>query len=128
MKFKKVGIATARITGLKEEPFYHNALCFWACHIHFEDSSTLFFNQLPVLCAGKTEEEAKEYCEMLKHNFVDKAGIYDGDTVAIIYDVKKSDIYAISALGQNTWVDVKDKFAVKKFNELNLVFTSLEVH
>ena len=85
MKFQRVNIATARIKGLKNSPYYFEPHCYYAWDIIFEDTSTLFFNNLPFIKVGNTEEEGKVFCNQLKENF-NKAHIYDGDKVAVIFE------------------------------------------
>lgn len=85
MKFQRVKIATARIKGLKNPPCYFEPHFYYAWDIMFEDTSTLFFNNLPFIKVGNTEEEGKVFCNQLKENF-NKAHIYDGDKVAVIFE------------------------------------------
>ena len=66
MKFQRVNIATARIKGLKNSPYYFEPRCYYAWDIMFEDTSTLFFNNLPFIKVGNTEEEGKVFCNQLK--------------------------------------------------------------
>ncbi len=126
MNFQEVNIATARIEGLKKSPYYFNHQCYWSWDIIFFDTSTLTFNNLPFIKVGDTEEEGVSFCNQLKENFK-QANIYDGDKVAVLFEAN-GDIRAISSIGQDSWIDVTDKFVNKTFKELNIVITSLKVH
>lgn len=125
MKFQEVNIATARIEGLTTSPYDYDRNCNWEWHIFFSDASTRFKN-LVFIHVGYTEEEAVDFCNQLKENF-NQANIYDGDKVAILFETNGR-VRAIGSLGQDSWIDVEDKFVKKTFKELNIVITSLKVH
>lgn len=126
MKFQKVNIATARIKGLKKSPYYFDHHCYYAWDIMFEDTSTLFFYNLPFIKVGNTEEEGEVFCNQLKENF-NEAHIYDGDKVAVIFG-DDGRVLAIGNTGEDAWIDTTDKFVKKTFAELNIVITSLKVY
>ena len=126
MKFQKVNIATARIKGLKKPPYYFDHHCYYAWDIMFEDTSTLFFYNLPFIKVGNTEEEGEVFCNQLKENF-NEAHIYDGDKVAVIFG-DDGRVLAIGNTGEDAWIDTTDKFVKKTFAELNIVITSLKVY
>lgn len=126
MKFEKLNIATARINGLTNSPYYHSHLCFYAWDITFSDTSTSLFFNLPYIKVGDTEEEGEIFCNQLKKNF-EEAHIYEGDKVAIIFG-ENGIVKAIGRLGADLWIDTNDKFVKKTFAELNIVITSLEVY
>lgn len=126
MKFQKVQVATARIEGLNEPPYYFDHHCYWVWDIKFSDTSTLLFNNIPFIKVGDTEEEGVAFCNQLKENFK-QANIYDGDKVAILFG-KDHRVIAIGCIGQDSWIDVNDKFVNKTFKELNIAIMSLKVH
>lgn len=126
MKFQKINIATARITGLTEPPYYFDHHCYYAWDIVFQDASTFAFNNLPSIKVGETEEEGEIFCNILKENFK-RAHIYDGDKVAVIFG-NDGYILAIGKPGKDVWIDTNDKFKVKNFKQLNVVITSLKVY
>ena len=76
MKCQGINIATARIHGLNRPPYYFDHKCFYAWGIDFSDSSTLFFNNLPVIKVGDTKEQGEIYCNQLKSN----CRTYNGST------------------------------------------------
>lgn len=86
----------------------------------------MLFNNIPCIKVGDTEEEGVAFCNQLKENFK-QANIYDGDKVAILFGANGS-VRAIGRAGQDSWIDVTDKFVKKTFKELNIVITSLKVH
>ena len=126
MKFQKINIATARIKGLEDPPYYFESKCYYAWDIMFKDTSTLLFANLPCIKVGNTIEESEIFCNELKENFK-KAHIYDGDKVAVIFE-KDGRVLAIGNLGEDAWIDTTDKYVKKTFAELNLVITSLKVY
>ena len=126
MKFQKVNIATARIKGLKKSPYYFAHHCYYAWDIIFENTSTLLFHNLPFIKVGNTEDEGEIFCNQLKENF-NKAHIYDGDIVSVIFE-DNGHVLAIGNIGEDVWIDVNDKFIKKTFAELNIVITSLKVY
>ena len=127
MKFQGINIATARIKGLKEEPYYFKHLCFYVWDIMFEDPSSIFaLNNLPYIKVGDTKEEAKIFCDKLKENFKE-AHIYEGDKVAVIFE-DDGHVLAIGSTGKDLWIDVTDKFVKKTFAELNIAIKSLKVY
>ena len=126
MKFHEVSIATARIEGLTKPPYYFEHHCYWAWKIMFSDTSTLGFRNLKFIRLGKTEEEGEFLCNQIKENFK-QAHINDGDKVAILFE-SNGRVRAIGRIGWDLWIDVKDKFAKKTFEELNIVITSLKVY
>lgn len=120
----KVNFTTAKINGLNEHPFYFEHHCDYAWGITFPDKP--FFN-LAYIYVGRTKEEAMFYYNQFKGNF-DQAGIFDGDTVAILSDKKNGFVRAIGSIGQDSWIDVKDKFACKTLKELKVKIDSFKVH
>lgn len=126
MKCQKIGIATARINGLNKSPYYFDHRCYYAWSITFSDTSHIFFNNLPFIKVGDTEEEGERTCNRLKENFKE-AHIFDGEKVAVIFG-NDDNVLAIGSLGENSWIDVTDKFVKKTFDELNIVVTSLIVY
>ncbi len=126
MKCQEINIATGRIEGLSKPPYYFDHHCFYAWSITFSDTSTFFFNNLPFIKLGDTEEEGEIFCNQIKENF-NKAHIHEGDEVAVIFG-KDGDVIAIGSLGEDSWIDVTDKFTKKSFEDLNIVITSLRVY
>lgn len=126
MKFQNVNIATAQIDGLAKSPYYFEHHCYYAWDIMFRNSSTFAFNNLPFIKVGNTEEEGKLFCNQLKENFK-KAHINDGDKVAVIFE-DNGCVLAIGNIGEDSWIDITDKFVKKTFAELNIVPTSLKVY
>lgn len=127
MRAEKISIATAKITGLKSNPYYFDSKCFWAWNIMFYESSTLLFDNLPYIWLSEdSQEEAKKNCDELKEQFA-SAGIYEGDKVAIMFK-EGGPVMAIGRIGGNDWIDVEDHFRRKTFEELNIDIISLIVH
>ena len=126
MKCQGINIATARIHGLNQPPYYFDHRCYYAWSISFSDSSTLFFKNLPFIRVADTEEDSIVKCNQLKENFKN-AHIYEGDKVAIIFD-KDGTVLAIGCAREDEWIDVRDNFVKKTFLELNIVVTSLKVY
>lgn len=126
MKVKKINIATARIQGLTKSPYYFEARCYYAWNITFKDTSNLFFNNLPFIKVGNTQEEGEIFCDLIKANFK-AAHIHEGDKVAVIFG-DDGCILAIARAGRDEWIDTTDKFVKKTFAELNIVFNSLKVY
>lgn len=126
MKFKEVGISTARIKGLKEEPYWFEHHCFWAWGINFEETSYLGVLNLSNIYLAEEQDKAKEACDKFKMAFKE-AWIHDGDRVAVMHD-KNGTVIAIGRIGADKWVDVKDKFVCKTFKDLNIIITALKIH
>lgn len=126
MKCQEINIATARIEGLTKSPYYFDHHCFYAWDVLFSHTSTLLFKNLPYIKVGDTEQEGEIFCNQLKENFKE-AHICDGDTVAVIFG-NDGNVIAIGCIGNDLWIDTTDKFALKTFEELNIVITSLKVH
>jgi hypothetical protein len=125
MEFLKVGIATARIKGLKEKPHYDKVMCAYYCSILFEDVSCGHFFNLANICVGTTEEEGKKYWKQVNENF-DEVYIKDGDKIALIFDEDNSNVIAIhSNEWKDLWIDVGDDFIVKMFKDLNVVIEAV---
>lgn len=125
MAHREIGIATARIYELTEDPYYFEAKCYFAANIMFDETSTLMFYNLPFIYLGESLEEARKTWERVKENFK-KAGIYEKKRVAIIFE--KGDVIAIGSAGRDCWIDVSDEFKVKTFKKLNIDITSLKVY
>lgn len=114
MKTEKIGIAIARINGLKNTPYYFDAKCFWACDILFFDTSSLKFTNLPwIWLSENSKSEAEQEYDKLKKNFSD-AGIYDGDKVAVMFR-ENGRVIAIGSIGIDCWIDVENRFVKKNF-------------
>ena len=126
MIFKKVNITTARIEGLEKQPYYFNHKCYWAWDIIFSDTHTFAVNNLTWIKMGDSEREAIKFCNGLKKKF-NKANIYEGNKVALIFE-NEGRVIAIGSEGKDKWIDVRDKFKVKSFKDLNIVVTSLKVY
>lgn len=131
MKFKKVNIATARIKGLKKEPYFLDNW-FWGWEIVFSDFSTLgisnfLLDHALIIDVGDTEEEGKVTCNQIRENFKN-SHIKNGDRIALLYESNGS-IIAIGNLAEDSWIDVQDNFVKKTFKELNIIIiSSLKVH
>ena len=121
-----LNIATARIKGLEKHPYRFEHSCYYAWSIMFEDTSTLFFSNLPVIKVGNTEEEGEEFYYQIKENFKE-AHINEGDKVAIIFE-DDGHILAIGSTKKDAWIDTTDNYAKKSFTELNMVITSLRIY
>ena len=126
MDFLRVSIATARIKGLNKSPYYFQHRGYYAWDIMFEETSTLLFSNIPFIKVGDTEEEAERICNQLKENFVE-ARIHDGEKVAVIFG-EDFHVMAIGCIGEDMWIDTRDKFTKKTFAELNVVITSFCVY
>lgn len=126
MKKKKICIATAKIKGLNDSPYYFEHHCYYAWKIMFEDTSTLFVNNLPFIKVGDTKEEGEIFCNHLKENF-NEAHIYEGNKVAVIFE-DDGNVLAIGSTGKDEWIDTTDKFVKKTFAELNINIKSLIVY
>lgn len=126
MKFQKVNIATARIEGLTDSPYYveHYGCCCW--NIMFNDTSTLEFCNISFIKVGNTKEEGEIHCNQIKENFKE-AHIHEGDKVAVIFG-NDGKVLAIGKTGEDAWIDTTDKFVKKTFEELNIFITSLKVY
>ena len=126
MELTKIGIATAQINGLAESPYYFDEKCYFAWDIMFTEPSTIFLNNITFINVGRDEEQAEALCNQIKENFKE-ALISDGDKVALIISSRSGNVRAISSTGRDSWIDVKDEFKVKTFNELDLNIDSLIV-
>lgn len=126
MKFQKVNIATARIKGLEKAPYYFEHHCHYTWDIMLEDVSTLLVYNLPFINVGNNEEKGKIFCDQIKENF-EKAHIYDGNKVAIIFG-DDGNVLAIGKIGEDAWIDTTDKFVKKTFAQLNINIKSLKVY
>lgn len=121
-----VGIATGRIHGLTNIPRHFKGLCFYGMSITFSETSYMLKNLTP-LWGGETRKIARWFCTMVVANFF-SINIIDGYVVSVIFDEKDGSVIAIGASGRDAWIDVKDKFTVKTFNELKIKIDSLTVH
>lgn len=126
MKFKTVSIATAKIKGIDERPYYSDHFCWYVWDINFSDPSTLFVKNLTFIKCANTKGYARVVWKKFKENF-NTAGIHDGDKVAVMSDYA-GDVMAIGRIGADVWIDVRDKFKIKKFADFNIVVRSLIVH
>lgn len=127
MKTKKLCIGTGRIQGLKNGIYYFNAKCYYAFDIMFSETSTLRFKNLPYIPLSYDSEEAAENeFQRIKHHFED-AKIHDGEQVAVLFDEKDGQVWAIAPLGSNLWIDTMDRFKLKIFSDLNIIITGLKV-
>jgi len=126
MKTQNVNIATARIKGLNEKPYYSSSFCHYVWDITFYDVSTPFLHNLAFIKAGNTEKVAKNFYNKIKGIF-DKAFIFEGDKVPIICK-DNGEIIAIGSMGKDIWIDVNDKFVKKTFKELNIEVATLKVN
>ena len=126
MKFKTVNISTANISGLEERPYYSEHFGWYVWDITFFDTSTLFAKNLTFIKCANTKGYARVVWKKFKENF-NTAGIHDGDRVAVISDYA-GDIIAIGRIGADVWIDVRDKFKIKKFADFNIVVRSLIVN
>lgn len=125
MEFKKINVATARINGLKNPPYYYDRKNYYAWDITFDDASTLLLKNLPFIKVGNTEEEGEIFCKHLKKIFND-AHINENDKVSVIFG-DDGRVLAIGNLGEDVWIDTIE-FCKKNFAELNIVITSLKVY
>ena len=128
MDSKRINIGTARIEGLINEPrcskSYANHYYSW--NIEFHESSTLLLQQtFYKFFMGETEDEAKKAYSQSCENFR-KSEIYEGDQVAVLFE-DGGEVIAIAKTGEETWIDVRDKFTPKTFEELGISATSLRV-
>ena len=138
----KLNVTTARIHGLNDEPYWFEHRLFYAWAITFSDC--LYHNLFNLDCIKvgdieeKDEKAAKAFCQTLKENFK-KANIEDESKVAILYtnDFKvlaiahiegNFNISSISDLKKFFWIDVRQKFALKSFEQLYLFISYLAVH
>ena len=62
MRFKEVGISTARIRGLNEKPYWFEHRCFWAWRLTFEEASYLGFLNLSTIYLAEEKENAEAIC------------------------------------------------------------------
>ena len=103
-----------------------NKIDFSMSPLKLKNSKYYWHINIHCVNVGSTEEEAKETCNRLKQNF-SNAGICDTDKVAVLLD-DENHIVATSRLGRDLWIDVRDDFKVKTFEELNIVIKSLKVY
>ena len=126
MTFKDVNITTARIEGLEKEPYYFEHKCYWAWDIIFSTPNTFAVKNLTWIKMGDDSKEADKFCNMLKRNFK-KANIHEGDKVTLVFETHGR-VIAIGSIAQDKWIDVRDKFAVKRFKDLNIIVKKLKVY
>ena len=116
-------IATAKIKGLDTPPSYWDHHCDYVWSITFEEPST-FVGNLAFIELGNTLEEAMDNYFLFKDNF-DRALICEGDKVSILF---ANSILAIGCIGEDSWIDVRDKFSLKTFKEFKIKIDSLNVY
>ena len=126
MEFMRACVATARIRGLKAGPYYFDAKCFYAMRITFEDASTVEVNNIPFIYLSEEKAPAEKAYERIAKTF-EEAGIHEGDTVALLF-TEMGSVFAIGKTGSDKWVDAKDHFTLKKFSDMDYIFTSLKVY
>ncbi len=128
METKNVCIATARINGLEKRPYYFDAKCYFAMEIMFSEPSTLYLKNLPfIFLDDESLENAEKELSRIRSNFKE-ARINDNDNVAVLFSREHCEIIAIGSLGCDLWIDVQHQFALKKFEELNIVITGLTIY
>ena len=125
MEFVKANISTGRITGLEKEPYYFEHHCYYAMGIIFEDVSSIWPNNMPVIELGEDMESAKKVQKEIVDNFA-AAGIHEGDEVAIFFGNSGS-LFAVGKKGADIWIDVKDLRHQKSFKNLNLIIKELSI-
>lgn len=129
MKFQKVSIGTARISGIgiKDKPYLCQHYLHWAFDILFHDASTKKIENITNIKVGNNKDEAKLFSNEIKNRIRDEIHIDNGSKVSLIFS-ETGRVRAIGAIGRDLWIDVDDKFAVKTFEDLNVVITSLKVY
>jgi len=138
----KLNVTTARIHGLNDEPYWFEHRLFYAWAITFSDCLYHNLFNLDYIKVGDTEKKdekaAKAFCQILKENFK-KANIEDESKVAILYTSdfkvlaiahieKDFSISSINDLKNFCWIDVRQQFTAKSFEELCLFITNLSVY
>lgn len=118
MRNQKICIGTGRIYGLREPVYYFDPKCYWAVDIYFKKTTTLFFNHLYYIFAGKTEEEGEKFWNKVKGNFA-AANIKERQVVYVLFD-QRGCVLAIGNMDKKFWIDCNDQFAKKTYDELNL--------
>lgn len=122
-----IGIATAHMRALSKYPFYFGVRGYYAWSIMFYNTSTFKFHNLPFVKVGDTRQEAEATCQKFKNNFK-QAQIFDEEKIAIIFNLDNGDVIAIGKIGANSWIDVRNHFSNKDFNELNIKIDCLTVY
>lgn len=127
MKQNDIHLATARIHFSEIEYFRHRA-CY-VFNITFDETSSLLFDHLCSIPAGFDEDIAQDFLNDVKVYF-DSAGIHEGSSVAVLFAGTR--ILAISALGNELWIDVREGVfpnnPPKLFGNLGIPMTSLTVY
>lgn len=127
MEQHDIHLATACIHFSEIEYFPHRA-CY-VFNITFVNTSSLLFNHLSSIPAGFDEYIAKDFLNDVKEYF-SSVGIQEGSRVAVLF--AESRILAISALGNELWIDVHEgifpNISPKTFRNLGITMTSLTVH
>lgn len=128
MKSYDIGIGIARISGIEKESYYFEEKSYYAWSIKFSKVSTAWLNNLPFIYLGNTIEEASVKVKEYRNNFK-LAKIYENEMVSVMFDTNnQNDIIAISSLGRNRWLDIRDDFRLKSFAELDIKIESLVIY
>lgn len=127
MRQNDIHLATARIHFSEIEYFLHRD-CF-VFNITFDGTSSLLFDHLCSIPASYDKGMAQDFLNDVKMYF-DSAGIHEGSFVAVLFAGTR--ILAISALGNELWIDVHEGVfpynSPKLFKNLGIHMTSLTVH
>lgn len=127
MERKELHLATALIHFSEIEYFQHRA-CY-VFNITFDEASSLLFDDLCFIPAGFDKDIAQDFLNDVKAYFT-SAGIHEGSTVAVLF--AGSRILAISALGNEFWIDVHEGIfpdnPPKLFGNLKIPMASFTVH
>lgn len=109
--------------------YWFNKHCYHAFDITFENSSTVFFNNLMFLNAGFDQDSAEDFLKAVKEYFK-LANIVDGAPVSVLFSGQQ--IIAIGARGCDLWIDVRKgvycRTAPLSFAGLGLNIKSLELY
>lgn len=136
MEIKKVCITIARINGLENDAYYCENRHMYAWDIFFSEVSNLLIDDLTgkyilnnltgMYLSKDSKEEADKKLNKIKYNF-NMGKIYNGEKVAILFNEYNRRILAISSLGSELWIDLKEEFRLVPFKELNIISTGLKV-
>ena len=127
MRQNDIHLATARIHFSEIEYFLHRD-CY-VFNITFDKSSCFLFDHLCSIPAGFKQDIAQDFLNDVKAYFA-SVGIHEGSTVAILFAGTR--ILAISALGNEFWIDVHEGIfpdnPPKLFGNLKIPMASFTVH
>ena len=123
---EKIGITTARISGLKMPPYYCKDTGIWIFGFNLTSASRRLKQTPWYELTDESKKEAEQVCNQLKQSFSD-ADICDQSTVVAICREDGS-VRAIAPKRKDCWIDIEDHCTKKTFKELGLDIESLIVY